>query len=187
MGYSLPDQNLISTDLVSCNSYKNNNYASYQNFNDYNQYQEYAQEQAQNTIGVCADLYQNAGKCETKMKKEYKNNGGCDFIKSMASSSTWSKVLRVIAVTLLALVIPALGCYYVFFIYLSRRRGRKSFLPTGQPPVPPFVNAVSTKSLNDGASVTSGSATSADSENSTPYEGSKMDAEPQADAKTGDV
>jgi hypothetical protein len=197
MGYRLPDQNLVSKDLVSCNSYKNNNYASYQNFEDYNQYQEYAQEQAQNTIGVCADLYQQAGKCETNMKKDHQNNGGCDFISSMTSNgSSWSKVLRVLGTILLSLLVPAIGCYYFYIIYLRRRRGTKSFLPTGKPPVPSFVHAVSTKSLNeplDGASVTSG-ATSADSENSTPYEGAKMDvdelkidAEPQADGKTGDV
>ena len=195
LGYSLPDQNLVSNDLVSCNSYKNNNYASYQNFEDYNQYQEYAQEQAQNTIGVCADLYQNAGKCEAHMKKGNQNNGGCDYIRRMSSGTSWSKALRVLAAVVLALAIPAIGCYYFYFIY--KRRGGKFFLPTGKPPVPSFVHAVSSKSLNeplDSGSVTSGSTASVEAENSTPYEGAKMDVdkpkdetEQQADAKTGDV
>jgi hypothetical protein len=79
LGKYIPYQSesLVESGCISCAEPKDYNQ---QNYND--------QQDADDVTEVCERLYEESGKCETNVNIYYKNNYGCEFIKSLKASGT---------------------------------------------------------------------------------------------------
>jgi len=77
-GYSLPTQNFVGSDCISCKSPdndNNNNNGDDNNNNNNNNNGNYEE-----VFEVCEEIYEDAGKCEQKLDTQYPNNQACELM-----------------------------------------------------------------------------------------------------------
>lgn len=89
IGYNLPDQNLVNNDMLKCSSAQTiaGYFETQDQFDNYDEYSEYAANQYESSAGLCDVLYRDSGRCETYLKKDGKDESGCDYINRMGNSS----------------------------------------------------------------------------------------------------
>lgn len=83
VGYPLPEDNLVSDELLSCSGTMT---FGYQDAGNWQQAQQYAGQAQETAVSVCNALYTNSGKCESHMKVSTKNTGDCVYINHLSGN-----------------------------------------------------------------------------------------------------